>query len=455
MNTPLHPEHDDLERQLQAQLEHFAPEAPDRLWAGIEARLPKRYRRRPVLWWWVSGVGAALVLVGIGYRFAGQSGLSTPKPRSIELVPAVKQDIAIRTTPKQKGKETSTSSAPIPHAKLGPGVANPKAVIKFLADLDAITLSQDAPEANTLRSGILPERPPFEDTETVQDLPVTASDVTLMPLKSLFFPLPVLNYDLPKIQPFHLHTKTIGEQRWQIAAATGPVWLWQTSAPSDPHHGGHIGFAEHRQGAATGWQQGVNVEYELSQHWKVNAGLFRRQTTQIASHTATLRLMDGVCLNPNDYAPKEYEFQYHLYSGSGTSNLTVHIAQVDTANTMPDDEPFTLDMRTTRRSSDWVLPLAVKRTFSKGLWQGFVQGGVQINLPGSASARVDHFTETCIDLCFASGRMPVLTVAERSKYSVSWLFGAGLEYRLSPGWGLSVAPTFFGGKGQAGVSLNA
>ncbi|MFN0016026.1 MAG: hypothetical protein ACKVU2_15895, partial [Saprospiraceae bacterium] len=259
----------------------------------------------------------------------------------------------------------------------------------------------------------------------------------------------------PQIQSIRFPIKTIREQRWQIGAAIAPVWFWQTASQADPHHAGHIGFAEHRKGAATGWQAGVNIGYEPAARWQVVAGLFRRQTTQTAAHTATLRLMDGVCLNPNDYAPKEYEFQYHLYSASSTSNLTVHIAQVDTANTMPDDEPFTLDMRTTRRSSDWVLPLAVKRTFGKGLWQGFVQGGVQISLPGSASARVDHFTETCVDLCFATGRIPALTVKENREVSVAWTLGFGAEYRLSKRWILSTTPTLFGNKGQMGLSLQA
>lgn len=243
------------------------------------------------------------------------------------------------------------------------------------------------------------------------------------------------------------------ERRWQIGAAAAPVWLWQTATPADPHHAGHIGFAEHRQRAAAGWQVGVNIGYEIAPRWQVIAGLFRRQTTQMAAHAATLRLADGVCLNPNDYAPKEYEFQYHLYSGNGTSDLTVHIAQVDTANTMPDDEPFTLNMHTTHRRTDWVVPVALKRTFGKGHWQGFVQGGVQVSLPGSASAHVDHFTEACKDLCFATGRMPAMNLKENRQASVAWMLGLGTEYRLSTRWVWSAAPVLFGNKGQMGLTL--
>jgi len=399
MNTPLHPEHDDLERQLQAQLEYFAPEAPDRLWAGIEARLPKRRRRRTVFWWWVSGIGAALILVGLVYRFTGENDSSTPKPKEIEVKVPVQQDIAIRIPQERTGTEmapvpalmsrTTTNSKTTGLEIVVKPAAHPKAI-----HLDEVTLLVKAPSPS-----ILVEKPPLTNAGTTQILPVATFDAT--PLEPLCVSLPpVLKNDSPQIQFIRFPIKTIREWRWQVEAAIAPVWLWQTAAQADPHHAGHIGFAERRQGAATGWQAGINIGYEPAPRWQVITGLFRRHITQTAAHTATLRLMDGVCLNPNGYAPKEYEFQYHLYSASSTSNLTVHIAQVDTANTMPDDEPFTLDMRTTRRSLDWVLPLAVKRSFGKGLWQGFVQGGVQINLPGSASARVDHFTEAGVDLCF-------------------------------------------------------
>lgn len=454
MNTPLHPEHEDLERQLQAQLEHFAPEAPDRLWAGIEARLPKRRRRRTVFWWWVSGIGAALILVGLANRFTLENDSSAPKPKEIEVKAPVQQDIAIRI-PQERMR---AKMAPVPtltsRTTTNSKTTRLEIVVKPATHSQAIHLDDDILLVKAPAPGILQEKPLLTEAEMTQILLVATFDAT--PLAPLCVSLPpVLKNNLPQIHPLHFPVKPIRERRWQIGAAIAPVWLWQTASQADPSQAGHIGFTDYRQGAATGWQAGVNIGYEPAPRWQVIAGLFRRQTMQTAAHTATLRLMDGVCLNPNDYAPKEYEFQYHLYSVSSTSNLTVHIAQVDTANTMPDDEPFTLDMRTTRRSLDWVLPLAVKRSFGKGLWQGFVQGGVQINLPGSTSARVDHFTEACVDLCFATGRVPALTVKENRQASIAWTLGLGAEYRLSKRWTLSATPTLFGNKGQMGLSLQA
>jgi len=454
MNTPLHTKHDDLERQLQAQLEHFAPEAPDRLWAGIEARLPKRRRRRTVFWWWVSGIGTALILVGLVRSFTGESDPSAPKPKSIEVKTPVQQDIAIQIPQERSGTEMATVPVLMSRTTRNPKTTGLEIVAKSAAHPKVNHLEEVSLTMKASAPGILLAKPPLTNAGTTQILPVTTFDAT--PLEPLCISLPpVLENDSPKIQSIRFSAKTIHKQRWQIGAAIAPVWLWQTASQADPHHAGHIGFAEHQQGAATGWQAGINIGYEPSPRWQVITGLFRRQTSQTAAHTASLRLIDGVCLNPNDYAPKEYEFQYNLYSGSGTSNLTVHIAQVDTANTMPANEPFTLDMRTTRRSLDWVLPLVVKRTFGKGLWQGFVQGGVQINLPGTASARVDHFTEACVDLCFATGRIPALTVKENRQVSFAWTLGLGAEYRLSKRWLLSTSPTLFGNKDQIGLSVQA
>ncbi len=58
---------------------------------------------------------------------------------------------------------------------------------------------------------------------------------------------------------------------------------------------------------------------------------------------ATMRLMDGVCLNPGDPGSKEYEFQYTLKSNGNETAVTMHIAQVDSISKMPTHEPFALD----------------------------------------------------------------------------------------------------------------
>jgi len=212
MNTPLHPEHDDLERQLHAQLEHFAPEAPDRLWAGIEARLPKRRRRRTVFWWWMSGIGAALILVGLINRFTGENDSSAPKPKGIEVKAPVQQDIAIRI-PQERMR---TEMVPVPvlmsHTTTSSMNTGLEIVAKPAAHPQATHLDEDIPPVKAPAPGILLGRLPLTNARTTQILPVATFDATLLEPLCVSLP-PVLENDSPQIQSIRFPIKTIREQR--------------------------------------------------------------------------------------------------------------------------------------------------------------------------------------------------------------------------------------------------
>jgi len=253
--------------------------------------------------------------------------------------------------------------------------------------------------------------------------------------------------EAPKIQP-------VRERNWQIGANAGPVWQWQQPVTGAPGHTNHLAFTEHSEGPATGWQAGLSVLFAIRPNWQISSGLWRRTTHQVSSHTAELRLMDGVCLNPYDSGSKVYEFQYGLHSSGIESNLTVRIAQVDSMSAMPTDEPFLLTMRTSRQRTDWILPLALRRTFGRGRWQGFMEGGGTLNIPGDISVQVEHFSEICEDLCFEANHMPTLTSQERGSVSFSWLVSAGVDYSLGRNWSLQASPMLFGQKNQLGLSLS-
>ena len=103
-------ERDDLEQQLRSELRDYAPEAPDQLWAGIEARLPQRRRRRPVLWWWLAGAAMAGLFAGMAYRFDGEKSIARDVPAQ-EAQPAVVTPIRWTTA-----KNTAGGSAVAPVA---------------------------------------------------------------------------------------------------------------------------------------------------------------------------------------------------------------------------------------------------------------------------------------------------------------------------------------------------
>ena len=103
-------ERDDLEHHLRSELRDYAPDAPDRLWAGIEARLPQRRRRRPVLWWWLAGAAMAGLFAGMAYRFNGEKSIARDVPAQ-EAQSAAVTPIAWTTA-----KNTAGGSAAAPVA---------------------------------------------------------------------------------------------------------------------------------------------------------------------------------------------------------------------------------------------------------------------------------------------------------------------------------------------------
>lgn len=455
---------DELEQHLHASLRNFAPEAPERLWPGIEARLPRR-RRRPVLFRWLTGVGMAVSLTGTISLVCRDWNFwenvcrenevcqkKSPRPETlntVELLPGNKSmNPSLKTDENRDAKGRSDDqkivSDALPANKEIKGAdTGPKKTPDKINNTASVRnrLEHDAPVT-------LSPKPSAESDPLFEK-----KGVVLLETVSPKFSIPARNRH--EIHPVLFSiTKISQEKRWSVGPVAGPVWMWHAASPAGAYHSGHAAFAEYHDGPATGWQAGIGVNFILAPHWRVGTGFWRRTTTQTFSHQATLRLMDGICLNPNDNGPKEYEFEYALVSGGSEANVTVHIAQVNNQVTMPHDEPFTLSMHTTRRNTDWVMPVALQRTFGQKRFHGYLEAGALLGLSGRRQIQADHFSEACLDLCFTSGRIPELVIAEKQKISASWMFGTGLEYLIARNWRLSVSPALFGIKGKTGISLN-
>jgi hypothetical protein len=198
------------------------------------------------------------------------------------------------------------------------------------------------------------------------------------------------------------------------------------------------------------------LAFEPRKNWRVALGLQHFRQSHAAQHSATLRLMNGVCLNPNDPGLKEYEFNYALVSGGGDqSDITLRLQQQHIGSTMPMDESFVLDMKTVHRSAAWRVPLSVERRFGPGRWSGFLRGGAAVEFAEKSNMEVTHFTEACADLCFQSGHVPTIQVSTNPRISVGWLAGAGIERRFSSWAAFRVEPFLIGKKHglQGGLSV--
>jgi hypothetical protein len=238
---------------------------------------------------------------------------------------------------------------------------------------------------------------------------------------------------------------------WTIA----PVWIWQGSQSSVRSAGYLPAFTEQGGRVAKGLETGVVIGYRLSPNWSFETGLQRRVVRQELFHSATLKLMDGICLNPNDPGIKNYEFQYALQSRAGDTEVKVNISQADSTSHMAADQPFTLNMKTTRENVDWIIPLAIRRSFGSGRLKGFLRAGLSLEIPGSTRIQVEHYSEACIDLCFASGHIPSITATRPAILFLQYQISSGFTWYCTKRLGLVIEPTLFGRPGMTGFSSNA
>jgi hypothetical protein len=261
---------------------------------------------------------------------------------------------------------------------------------------------------------------------------------TLQPLTA--GPLPTA---FPALLPPAVPVPARRQRGFELGLGIGPIWTIRNEAPEAPAPGHNLVFLE-KIHTSSGTQLGISLAYRFAKRWRIESGLWRQSSLQHTSHSAQLRLMDGVCLNPQDPGIKTYEFQYDLLTTSGPSDVTVRIAQVDPHVSMPADEPFTLYMSTTRRSVDWTIPLTVQRLIGNGPWQLALRAGSAGSMRSRTVLSVDHFTEQCIDLCFASNHTPVMEARQERAFAVQYLAGAGLGYQLSPRLSVQLEPVLSG-----------
>lgn len=133
--------------------------------------------------------------------------------------------------------------------------------------------------------------------------------------------------------------------QWSVGLHIAPVWQWQKLAGMNQT--GHIPVAEHTQNPPRACNRAFRCFYQPTPRWRVETGLWQQTTTHIYSDIATLRLMDGVNLNPNDPGAKQYEFRYALPSNGGIpTEVVLLVEEVDPTSHIPNDEPFVVTMQT-------------------------------------------------------------------------------------------------------------
>lgn len=429
---------DQVEKWLRQTVGDYRPEAPDNTWERLVPHLPKRKKRRFILFWWVpSGIAAALFValllrterecpeptqnltaananISDGYHQKSVAAITSDNsPERYVVSPQQQHNQDTNKSVAEKGHSTTFQQV-IPTENV---VAIPKSGVDF----QTLNYAQQS-------TGINPLEKPFPA-------------ITFSTLPEAGVVKAVLN-----IQPHRMRQKQI-----RIGFDAAPAVILQKIGSENVSG---LVFPEIPAHPGNGWQVGVSFAFQLHKNWWLSTGIQHLQQTHQARHLATLRLMDGTLLNPNDPGLKEYEFQYAVVSSGRPSELTLQLQQQEAGTNMPEDEPFTLDMKTTRHSTSWRIPLMVERQFGANKWRAFLRGGAVLDFGGTASVKVTHFTEICQDLCFATGHIPRVQSATAHRNTIGWVAGAGIERQISPRTVFRIEPFWVGQKHNLQISLN-
>ncbi len=432
---------DEIERLLREALGDYAPPAPERVWKRVEARLTKR--RRPVIWWWLSGMALAILLGGLAMRKMQGDKPAVAAPQAAAPV---------------EGSSVNAFENTVANAALLPGGNVP---IRQIPTDGALPMQK--------RSVLTKEAAPINPEQVFQVIAAVVADseqvvadsfdasdaIVLSPLPTLPPPQLAIAQRTEPLSSLTVETSRRARlNQWSVGLHIAPVWQWQKLAGMNQT--GHIPVAEHTQNPATGLQSGISIAYQPTPRWRVETGLWQQTTTHIYSDIATLRLMDGVNLNPNDPGAKQYEFRYALPSNGGIpTEVVLLVEEVDPTSHIPNDEPFVVTMQTRLRSTEWLVPLSVQRLLGYGRWKSTLRGGAMLGFSGHANAQVEQFSKAHTGLYFPDGHIPVVTIVDYNKVVLHYLFGAGIEYGLAPRWRLSFEQLLTGRRGQTSISASA
>jgi len=200
-------------------------------------------------------------------------------------------------------------------------------------------------------------------------------------------------------------------------------------------------FPSHEVTKNIGFHNGLSLQIAPNEKWKFGFGVNRSQLMQHASHIATLRLMDGICLNPNSSDPKEYAFKYNVTNGRSSSIINLKLSEENPGTPLDSLEVFKIEMGMHRKTVRWSIPITMERkVYSKNNWTLFAKSGVSLGFASNRIENITHYSESCPNLCFNHEFIPSVLPQESSQIMLGIILGTSLEWQLSPSISLVLNP---------------
>lgn len=372
--------HDDrFDEFLKNSLDNYAESPPDSVWEGIEEAFPNN---RIPLWrrfWWL-GLAGLLLIGGLFYqhyyyqkkldrmelklqatkeRAVASSETTTPsdKPSTSneeidqpagdsQLSQATLAEKRKETLPSERGKhdvELASDKSLLPKDQVGlPSSQVGEKADPMVANTTVISTSenQNAGSAN------------LEDAAS--DAPV-GSITSIESLQLLLHSEKNSNADVHlNVPPLQLP----GKDLWAGVSVGMYGVNRQFSQPSGGHHHGggpNPHFEDQSSLSGQSISSGLMIEKQIANGLSLRTGLQYAETKFSSTHTPSFELGESM---PGMHG-YDHDFQYSLFTPSGTATLTLRVEQVDTSVQLPANENIGLKVGTNQKFRYASVPLGI------------------------------------------------------------------------------------------------
>lgn len=426
MNNKQNKPNDSIDQWLSQSMNGFQADVPDHIWNEIANRLPKRQRRTVFIWYFL---GAALI-VGFILFFSPFNRHNTINTYSLTLPEVDPKAIS--------NKQSSCSEKVVDQIALCQS-----SMLKSNFKIGNITKNEVTNQPTNQRKPgqILEDHPRNlilpKSLSSQQDLSITNNTANIFyEFKSLQVKLNALAIEWPKLE-----LNILNQEKNKISAKpvkdVSNLWI-----------GGQIGgFIVNRFNSKTqkhsekiGVQSGIYLQLNLGNRWRFGTGIAYQQYHSTLHHNATLRLQEGIPLNPKDPGLKNYAFNYEYNTPTGRSSVHILMSEQDHASSMSLDEPFSLNMGTEQFVQSWILPMNIQRIFGKKKLQFTISTGALISYQSRIRNTIVHYSEWCQDLCFSSEKTPVFNTIPIKRFLLEGTLGVGIGYYLKPRIRIHISP---------------
>jgi hypothetical protein len=238
----------------------------------------------------------------------------------------------------------------------------------------------------------------------------------------------------PQIKP-----KSLSQMKYFVKIDGGPITTIHSGAPE--MMAGMLNFSTHTMSKEIGMQTGLSLQLVPNEKWKFGLGVNRSYLIYHASHTASLRLMDGICLNPDSPDPKEYAFSYNVTNGRSSSTINLRLSEENQGTPLDSTEVFNIEMGMHKETVSWAIPITAERViYTKGDWSVFAKGGLNFGVSSYSNETITHFSESCANLCFNHGFSPSVLNQKSNQITTGIILGMSVEWLLSPRMRLVMNP---------------